>query len=82
MTRIAAPQIMDPGSDRDVETYHECFENYPEFAIELVKAIRSGTGGMLFEDPTDPGYECDYHDHQAGPNSHIKDKKKGKQGRH
>jgi hypothetical protein len=78
MTRIAARQIMDPGSERDVETYRECFENNPEFAIELVKAIRSGTGGMLFDDPTDPGHECDYHDHEAGPNCHIKGKGKGK----
>jgi len=80
MTRIAARQIMDPGSERDVETYRECFENNPDFAIDLVKAIRSGTGGMLFDDPTDEGHECDYHDHEAGPNCHTKGKGKGKQG--
>ncbi|RYN32088.1 hypothetical protein AA0112_g6263 [Alternaria arborescens] len=79
MTRIAARQIMDPGSERDVETYRECFENNPDFAIDLVKAIRSGTGGMLFDDPTDEGNECDYHDHEAGPNCHTKGKGKGKQ---
>jgi hypothetical protein len=68
---------MDPGSERDVETYYECFENNPEFAVKLIKAIKSGTGGMLFCDPTDPGHECDYHDHEAGPNCHIKGKGKG-----
>ncbi|KAG9195199.1 hypothetical protein G6011_00319 [Alternaria panax] len=78
MTRIAARQIMDPGNKRDVETYRECFENNPDFAIDLVKAIRSGTGGMLFDDPTDEGHECDYHDHEAGPNCHTKGKGKAK----
>ena len=80
MTRIAARQIMDPGSERDVETYCQCFDHNPDFAVDLVKAIRLGTGGMLFEDPTDQGHECDYHDHDAGPNCHIKGKGKGKQG--
>ncbi|KAF2004748.1 hypothetical protein P154DRAFT_571951 [Amniculicola lignicola CBS 123094] len=78
MTRIAARQIMDPASDRDVETYRECFENNPDFAIDLVKAIKLGTGGMLFDDPTE-GDECEYHDHEAGPNCHIKGKGKVKQ---
>lgn len=80
MTRIAARQIMDPGSERDVETYRQCFENNPDFAVDLVKAIKLGTGGMLFEDPTDAGNECEYHDHEAGPNCHTKDKGKAKQG--
>lgn len=80
MTRIAARQIMDPASDRDVETYRECFENSPDFAIDLVKAIRLGTGGVLFDDPTDAGNECEYHDHEAGPNCHTKGKGKVKQG--
>ncbi|OAL47703.1 hypothetical protein IQ07DRAFT_682495 [Pyrenochaeta sp. DS3sAY3a] len=81
MTRIAARQIMDPASDRDVETYRECFENSPDFAIDLVKAIRLGTGGVLFDDPTDPGNECEYHDHEAGPNCHTKGKGKVKQAK-
>ncbi|KAI0581162.1 hypothetical protein TUN199_06644 [Pyrenophora tritici-repentis] len=81
MTRIAARQIMDPGSERDVETYRECFDNNPDFAIDLVKAIRSGTGGMLFADPTDTGNGCDYHDHEAGPNCNIKGKGKSKQAK-
>jgi hypothetical protein len=80
MTKIAARQIMDPDSDRDVETYRQCFENNADFAIELVNAIRQGTGGMLLADPTDKGNECEYHDHEDGPNCNIKGKGKGKQG--
>ncbi|KAF2848716.1 hypothetical protein T440DRAFT_470057 [Plenodomus tracheiphilus IPT5] len=72
MTRIAARQIMDPGSERDVETYRQCFENNPDFALDLVKAIRLGTGGVLFDDPTDPGNGCEYHDHETGPNCFTK----------
>lgn len=79
MTKIAARQIMDPESERDVETYRDCFVNNPDFAIDLVKAIKQGTGGMLFDDPTDRGNECEYHDHEAGPNCHIKGKGKVKQ---
>ncbi|KAH8725661.1 hypothetical protein GQ44DRAFT_796789 [Phaeosphaeriaceae sp. PMI808] len=81
MTRIAARQIMDPGSERGVETYRQCFDNNPNFAIDLVKAIKHGTGGMLFEDPTEPSNPCEYHDHKDGPNCHIKGKGKGKQAR-
>jgi hypothetical protein len=81
MTRIAARQIMDPASERDVETYRECFEGNPDFAIDMVKAIRHGTGGMLFDDPTDAGDECEYHDHDAGPNCHIKAKGRANQGK-
>ena len=80
MTRIAARQIMDPDNNRDVETYRQCFENNPDFAVDLVNAIRLGTGGILFDDPTDPGHECEYHDHEDGPNCNIKAKGKGKQG--
>jgi hypothetical protein len=79
MTRIAARQIMDPGSERDVDTYRECFDKNPDFAIDLVKAIRHGTGGMLFEDPTESGNVCEYHDHEDGPNCHVKGKGKIKQ---
>ncbi|KAF9730836.1 hypothetical protein PMIN01_10794 [Paraphaeosphaeria minitans] len=76
MTRIAARQIMDPDSDRDVETYRQCFENNTDFAIELVKAMKYGTGGMLFDNPTNTGNECEYHDHDDGPNCHVKGKGK------
>ncbi|KAI8941661.1 hypothetical protein NX059_002873 [Plenodomus lindquistii] len=78
MTRIAARQIMDPGSDRDVETYRQCFENNPDFAVDLVKAIRLGTGGVLFDDPTEQGHNCDYHDHDTGPNCYSKANGKAK----
>ncbi|CAI6231404.1 unnamed protein product [Periconia digitata] len=80
MTRIAARQIMDPDNNRDVETYRECFENNPDFAVDLVNAIKRGAGGILFDDPTDRGNECEYHDHMAaGSSCHIQDKGKGKQ---
>ncbi|KAF2127552.1 hypothetical protein P153DRAFT_295266 [Dothidotthia symphoricarpi CBS 119687] len=79
MTRIAARQIMDPASHRDVETYRQCLENNPDFALDLVKAIRLGTGGVLFDDPTEAGNKCEYHDHEAGPNCPVKGKKKAKQ---
>lgn len=80
MVQIAARQIMDPDSDRDPETYRQCFENNADFAIELVHAIRQGTGGMLLADPTEHGNECDYHDHEDAPTCNIKGKAKAKQG--
>jgi hypothetical protein len=80
MVKIAARQIMDPDSERDTETYRRCFEGSPDFAIELVNAIRQGTGGMLLDDPTDKAHECDYHDHEDGPHCNVKGKGKGKQG--
>jgi hypothetical protein len=78
MTQIAARQIMDPDSDKDAESYRLCFESNPDFCIELVNAIKDGTGGFLFDDPTE-GDECEYHDHSNGPNCHIK--KKGRAGK-
>lgn len=81
MIQIAARQIMDPQSDRDVSTYRECFEKCPDFAIELVTAIKQGTGGVLLDDPTEGGDDCEYHDHEAGPNCHIRGKGKPKQGK-
>lgn len=79
MTKIAARQIMDPDCEKDVDTYRECFEGNSDFAVELIKAIKQGTGGMLFDDPT-AGDECEYHDHEIGPSCHIKGKGKVKQG--
>jgi len=81
MVRIAARQIMDPHSNRDVSTYRECFAESPDFAIELVTAIKQGTGGYLLDDPTEGNNDCEYHDHEAGPNCHIKGKGKSKQGK-
>lgn len=75
MVKIAARQIMDPDSEKDAESYRHCFENNPEFAIDLVNAIKWGTGGVLFDDPTE-GADCEYHDHDNGPNCHNKGKKK------
>jgi hypothetical protein len=75
MVKIAARQIMDPDSDKDAESYRQCFENNPEFAIDLVNAIKWGTGGILFDDPTD-GSDCEFHDHENGPNCHQKGKKR------
>lgn len=80
MTRVAARQIMDPGSERDVETYRQCFDKNPDFAVDLVNAIRHGTGGMLFEDPTELGNPCEYHDHEDGPSCHVKGKGRLKNG--
>lgn len=75
VTKIAARQIMDPENEKDVESYRICFENNPDFAIDLVNAIKLGTGGVLLEDPTE-GSDCEYHDHSEGPNCHNKGKKK------
>jgi len=75
MVKIAARQIMDPDTDKDAESYRRCFEN-PDFAIDLVNAIKWGIGGgLLFDDPTE-GADCEYHDHNNGPNCHNKGKKK------
>lgn len=65
MTKIAARQIMDPEIDKDAESYRAAFENNPDFAVEMVNAIRYMSGGMLFDNPTD-GQECDWHDHHDG----------------
>ncbi|EKG14115.1 BTB/POZ-like protein [Macrophomina phaseolina MS6] len=75
MTRIAARQIMDPDADRDAESYRGCFAANPDFAIDLVNAIKSGSGGILFDDPTN-GDDCMYHDHGHGPNCYGKGKGK------
>ncbi|KAL2352533.1 hypothetical protein BJ546DRAFT_213063 [Cryomyces antarcticus] len=76
MTQIAARQIMDPENDSDAETYRKCFDGNPDFAVDMVNAIKFGMGGLLFDDPTE-GDECQYHDHSGGPNCHVK--AKGKQ---
>jgi hypothetical protein len=75
MIRIAARQIMDPDSDKDAESYRQCFADKPDFAIDLVNAIKEGTGGLLLEDPTS-GESCEYHDHDDDPNCHSR--RKGK----
>lgn len=77
MTKIAARQIMDPEVDKDAESYRQCFEDNPDFAVEMVNAIRYMSGGMLFDDPT-AGEECSYHDHRDGSMCNGKGKKKTK----
>lgn len=75
MAQIAARQIMDPDTDKDADSYRRCFEDNTDFAVDMINAIKSGTGGMLFDDPTD-GNLCDYHDHSDGQNCHVKGKGK------
>lgn len=75
MVKIAARQIMDPDNEKDAESYRLCFEQNPDFAIDLVNAVKWGTGGVLFDDPT-VGTDCEFHDHENGPNCHNKGKKK------
>jgi hypothetical protein len=62
MTRIAARQIMDPDSDKDAVDYRECFASSPDFAIQLINAIKRDTGGLELGDPTE-AEGCDYHLH-------------------
>lgn len=80
MTKIAARQIMDPDNDKDAEAYRSCFQENPEFAVELVNEIRRNSGGVLFDDPTD-GDKCSYHDHEEGPSCYTSHRGKGKQGK-
>jgi hypothetical protein len=77
MTNIAARQIMDPEVDKDAESYRRCFENNPDFAVEMVNSIRRLSGGMLFNDPTESD-ACEYHDHKNGVKCHVKSKPTGK----
>jgi hypothetical protein len=62
MVQIAARQILDPDSEKDADSYRQCFENNPDFAIDIINAIKAGTGGLLLDDPTE-GTNCDFHDH-------------------
>ncbi|KAK4544633.1 hypothetical protein LTR36_004205 [Oleoguttula mirabilis] len=77
MVKIAARQIMDPEVQKDAESYRKCFEDNADFAIEMVNAIRSMSGGMLFDDPTEKD-ECQYHDHRDGSKCLAKGKAKAK----
>lgn len=64
VSQIAARQIMDPESESDAGTYRICFEASADFAIDVIDAIRQGTGTRLFQDPTeDTG--CFYHEHET-----------------
>lgn len=65
VSKIAARQIMDPENSRDARVYRDCFQVAPDFAIDVINAIRDGTGGVLFDDPTDNN-SCKYHEHKGG----------------
>lgn len=69
VSRIAARQIMDPDSHRDASIYHECFRSDPDFAIDVINAIRDGCDGLLLDDPTE-GNSCRYHEHTNGETCH------------
>ena len=65
VSKIAARQIMDPDSNADSSVYREAFASNPDFAVDVINAIKTGTGGVLFEDPTEVE-ACEYHDHALG----------------
>ncbi|KAJ9605583.1 hypothetical protein H2200_010240 [Cladophialophora chaetospira] len=69
VSKIAARQIMDPGSEKDATSYRECFVQSPDFAVDVINAIKEGSGGSLFDDPTE-GNGCRYHEHEDGENCH------------
>lgn len=84
VSRIAARQIMDPDVERDASSYREVFNDYPDFAIDVLNAIREGTGGSPLDDPTE-GNGCRYHEHSNGDTNgcvksvHFKKGEKGEQ---
>ena len=65
VSKIAARQIMDPESEVGAGTYRMCFEGSSDFAVDVIDAIRAGSGSKLFEDPTE-GDKCLYHVHDNG----------------
>jgi hypothetical protein len=69
VSKIAARQLMDPEGKRDASTYRACFEATPDFAIDVINAIKDGTSGVLFDDPTE-GNSCRYHEHENGETCH------------
>lgn len=69
VSKIAARQIMDPDGKQGAATYKACFEATPDFAIDVINAIKDGSGGALFDDPTE-GNSCRYHEHENGDTCH------------
>lgn len=65
VSKIAARQIMDPDTKRDAVMYSQVFTAAPEFAVDVLNAIREGTNGVLLDDPTE-GNGCRYHEHAGG----------------
>jgi hypothetical protein len=76
MTKIAARQIMDPGVDKDADSYRACFDGSPDFAVDMINAIRFMSGGMLFDDPTKDEDCLQWHDHRDGSRCYLKNKGK------
>ena len=71
VSRIAARQIMDPESQTDAGTYRMCFEGSADFSVDVINAIREGSGRKLFADPTEE-VDCSYHEHENGQVCHGK----------
>jgi hypothetical protein len=69
VSKIAARQIMDPDSQKDASSYRDCFAASPDFAVDVINAIKDGAGGSLFDDPTE-GNSCRYHEHEDGETCH------------
>lgn len=69
--RIAARQILDPESEKGSSGYREAFACNPDFAVDVIDAIKEGVGGFLLADPT---YMkgCEYHDHPNGQPCHSR----------
>lgn len=71
VSKIAARQIMDPHGQNDAGKYREVLQGSPDFAIDVINAIKEGTGGKLFADPTEEN-GCAYHEHGNGQLCEIK----------
>lgn len=69
VSKIAARQIMDPDGNKDAATYRDCFESHADFAIDVINAIKDGSGGAMLDDPTE-GNSCRYHEHENGDVCH------------
>ena len=70
VSRIAARQIMDPEGENDAQMYKMCFESNPDFAVDVINAIKEGAGCKLLEDPTEE-IGCVYHVHENGQNCGV-----------
>lgn len=73
VTRIAARQIMHPAidhvtgdiADKTEESYRRCIESNADFAIDLIKAMRIMSGGIVLENLT-IGNPYSFRDHSDG----------------
>ena len=62
---LAARQIMDPDNETDGTNYRAAFAADADFAMDVIRAIKQGVGGILFPDPTIQS-GCQYHAHSHG----------------